>query len=68
MFSIRLMDNHFIICPTHQDGLDYSFTGIDNFEDFILDKNGSDEELEQTVKLAYEKGTSIYWVFRRFSK
>jgi len=40
--------------------LDYSFTGIDNFEDFILDKNGSDEELEQTVKLAYEKGTSIY--------
>lgn len=54
------MDNHFIICPTHQDGLDYSFTGIDNFEDFILDKNGSDEELEQTVKLAYEKGTSIY--------
>lgn len=58
--SIRLMDNQFVICPTHQDGLDYSFRGIDNFEDFILDKNCSDEELGQTVRLAYEKCTTIY--------
>lgn len=58
--SIRLMDNQFVISTTHQDGLDYSFTGIDNIGDFILDKNCSDEELGQTVKLAYEKCTSIY--------
>lgn len=60
--SISLGDKLFI-SASHQDGLDFSFRGIGNVDNFILDKNCSDEELGETVKLAYEKCTSIYWVF-----
>lgn len=57
---VSLVSHQLEISPTHQDGLDYSFTDIDNFYDFILDKNCIDRVLGETVKLAYEKCTSIY--------
>lgn len=58
--SIESQDN-LCISPSHQDGLDYSFTGLDNnASDLILQSDVSDEELGKAVRLAYEKCTSIY--------
>jgi len=57
--SIELQDNY-NISPSHQDGLDYSFTGLSKADEIILPCNATDEELGQAVRLAYEKCTSIY--------
>jgi len=57
---VKLMDKEVVVSPTHQDGLDFSFTGLKKVDDLIIDINCSDEELGRTVKLAYEKCTSIY--------
>ncbi|MBR7775013.1 contact-dependent growth inhibition system immunity protein, partial [Acinetobacter nosocomialis] len=53
-------NENYTISPSHQDGLDYSFSGLSKADEIILPCNATDEELGQAVRLAYEKCTSIY--------
>ncbi|MFH3675490.1 contact-dependent growth inhibition system immunity protein, partial [Acinetobacter baumannii] len=58
--SITYINDTYKISPSHQDGLDYSFTGLSKADEIILPNDATDEELGQAVRLAYEKCTSIY--------
>ncbi|MBU3121744.1 CdiI family contact-dependent growth inhibition immunity protein [Acinetobacter soli] len=54
------LDSKVNISPSHQDGLDYSFTGLSKDDEIILPNDATNEELGKAVRLAYEKCTSIY--------
>lgn len=58
--GITYINDTYKISPSHQDGLDYSFTGLSKDDEIILPNDATDEELGQAVRLAYEKCTSIY--------
>ena len=58
--GITYINDSYKISPSHQDGLDYSFTGLSKDDEIILPNDATDEELGQAVRLAYEKCTSIY--------
>jgi len=53
-------NENYTISPSHQDGLDYSFSGLSKADETMLANDATDEELGQAVRLAYEKCTSIY--------
>ncbi|ENV57737.1 hypothetical protein F951_01231 [Acinetobacter soli CIP 110264] len=58
--GITYINDTYKISPSHQDGLDYSFSGLIKDNEIMLPNDATDEELGQAVRLAYEKCTSIY--------
>ena len=57
--SITLSDK-ILVSPSHQDGLDYSFLGLEQSNDLFLNKNATDEEIGVAARKAMSLCTSIY--------
>ena len=57
--SITLSDK-ILVSPSHQDGLDFSFLGLEQSNDLILNKNATDEEIGVAARKAMSLCTSIY--------